>query len=98
LRTLSSAGLSKTRDQTQLECHAALLLLSLHRSPYYKLQLTHTCLVLAQIPSDNVPFNQAPDMKAREITGAAMEALKIGKYSMIRVNYANPDMVGLSGW
>lgn len=36
-------------------------------------------------------------MKAREITDAAIEALKSGKYKMVRVNYANPDMVGHTG-
>ncbi len=43
-----------------------------------------------EIPSDTVPFNEAPDMKAREITEAGKEALLSGKYDMVRVNYANP--------
>jgi 2,3-bisphosphoglycerate-independent phosphoglycerate mutase len=50
-----------------------------------------------EIPSDNVPFNEAPLMKAREITAAGKEALKSGKYDVVRVNYANPDMVGHTG-
>ena len=50
-----------------------------------------------EIPSDTVPFNQAPDMKAREITAAGKEALASGKYKMVRINYANPDMVGHTG-
>lgn len=50
-----------------------------------------------EIPSDNVPFNQAPLMKAREITAAGKEALLSGKYDVVRVNYANPDMVGHTG-
>lgn len=40
-------------------------------------------LLLAQIPSDKVPFNQAPDMKAYEITEAGKEALRSGKYKMV---------------
>ena len=36
-------------------------------------------------------------MKAREITAAGKEALKSGKYDVVRVNYANPDMVGHTG-
>ena len=43
-----------------------------------------------EIPSDQVPFNEAPDMKAREITAAGKEALLSGKYDMVRINYANP--------
>ena len=37
-----------------------------------------------------VPFNEAPDMKAREITEAGKEALHSGRFQMVRVNYANP--------
>lgn len=40
------------------------------------------CCVL-QIPSDKVPFNQLPDMKAYEITEAGKEALRSGKYKMV---------------
>lgn len=50
-----------------------------------------------EIPSDNLPFNQAPRMKAAEITEAGIAALKSGKYRMVRINYANPDMVGHTG-
>ncbi len=32
-------------------------------------------------------------MKAAEITAAGHEALRSGKFDMIRINYANPDMV-----
>ena len=46
-----------------------------------------------EIPSDAVPFNEAPDMKAREITEAGKEALLSKKYKVVRINYANPDMV-----
>lgn len=40
--------------------------------------------VCLQIPSDKVPFNQLPDMKAYEITEAGKEALRSGKYKMVR--------------
>lgn len=45
-----------------------------------------------EIPSDTVPFNEAPDMKAREITEAGKEALLSGKYNVVRINYANPGV------
>ena len=45
-----------------------------------------------EIPSDNVPFNEKPDMKAREITEAGKEALLSGRFQMVRVNYANPGI------
>ncbi|GLC55262.1 Phosphoglucomutase-1 [Pleodorina starrii] len=50
-----------------------------------------------EIPSDKIEFNKAPDMKAREITEASKEAILSGKYKVIRVNFANPDMVGHTG-
>ena len=37
-----------------------------------------------QIPSDTVPFNQAPAMKAREICEAGKEALRSGKFDQVR--------------
>ena len=64
-----------------------------NRSGYFNESLE----TYVEIPSDNVPFNQAPLMKAREITAAGKEALKSGKYDVVRVNYANPDMVGHTG-
>jgi 2,3-bisphosphoglycerate-independent phosphoglycerate mutase len=36
-------------------------------------------------------------MCAREITEHALAALKSGKYALIVMNYANPDMVGHTG-
>eukprot|EP00929_Paragymnodinium_shiwhaense_P044260 TRINITY_DN2270_c0_g1_i1.p1 TRINITY_DN2270_c0_g1~~TRINITY_DN2270_c0_g1_i1.p1 ORF type:complete len:804 (+),score=221.10 TRINITY_DN2270_c0_g1_i1:76-2487(+) len=49
------------------------------------------------IESDKIVFDQAPKMKAREITDSCLAALKSGKYDMVRANYANPDMVGHTG-
>ncbi len=50
-----------------------------------------------EVPSDNVPFEQLPAMKAREVTQAVVEALAEGGVSHIRLNLANGDMVGHSG-
>ena len=50
-----------------------------------------------EIPSDNVPFEQRPWMKAAEITDATIELLHSGKYRFGRINYPNGDMVGHSG-
>ncbi len=50
-----------------------------------------------EIPSDNVPFEQRPWMKAAEITDRVLEAVKDGGYGFIRLNYANGDMVGHTG-
>jgi 2,3-bisphosphoglycerate-independent phosphoglycerate mutase len=50
-----------------------------------------------EIPSDRVPFEQRPWMKAAEITDRVVEAIEGGRYRFIRLNYANGDMVGHTG-
>ena len=50
-----------------------------------------------EIPSDNVEFNTAPAMKAREITDATIELLRSGAFGFGRINLANGDMVGHTG-
>ncbi len=50
-----------------------------------------------EVPSDVVPFEQRPWMKAAEITDALVAALQSGQYKVLRCNYANGDMVGHTG-
>jgi len=50
-----------------------------------------------EIPSDRVPFEQRPWMKAAEITDRLIAELRTGKHKFARVNYANGDMVGHTG-
>ena len=50
-----------------------------------------------EIPSDNCPFENAPRMKADEITAAVSDAMTSGDYKFIRLNYPNGDMVGHTG-
>jgi 2,3-bisphosphoglycerate-independent phosphoglycerate mutase len=50
-----------------------------------------------EIPSDRVPFEQRPWMKAAEITDRVIDAVKSGDYDFIRLNYPNGDMVGHTG-
>ncbi len=50
-----------------------------------------------EIPSDIIPFEQRPWMKAAEITDKVVEAVQGGGYDFIRLNYANGDMVGHTG-
>ena len=50
-----------------------------------------------EIPSDNVEFNEAPAMKAREITEATIELIESGDFQFGRLNIANGDMVGHTG-
>lgn len=49
-------------------------------------------------PSPKVPtYDMQPEMSAVEVTAAAKAAILSGKYGLIVVNFANPDMVGHTG-
>ncbi len=50
-----------------------------------------------EIPSDNCPFENAPRMKADEITDVVVKAIESGEYKFIRLNFPNGDMVGHTG-
>ncbi|MFW5829008.1 MAG: 2,3-bisphosphoglycerate-independent phosphoglycerate mutase [Planctomycetota bacterium] len=50
-----------------------------------------------EVPSDNVPFEQRPWMKAAEITDATITGLRVDPPAYARINYANGDMVGHTG-
>jgi 2,3-bisphosphoglycerate-independent phosphoglycerate mutase len=50
------------------------------------------------INSPMVPtYDQSPAMSAAAVTDAAVKALRKREYSLIVINYANPDMVGHTG-
>jgi len=50
-----------------------------------------------EIQSDKIRFDQAPKMKASEITDKTIDLLKSGRYKFGRLNYPNGDMVGHTG-
>jgi 2,3-bisphosphoglycerate-independent phosphoglycerate mutase len=50
------------------------------------------------VPSPKVAtYDLQPEMSAPELTDKAVEAINSGKYDLIVLNYANPDMVGHTG-
>ncbi len=42
-------------------------------------------------------YDEAPEMSAYGIRDAAVKAIKSGKYGLVVINFANPDMVGHTG-
>ena len=50
-----------------------------------------------EIPSDNLPFDLKPWMKAYEITEAAIQSMRSNNFDFARINYPNGDMVGHTG-
>ena len=53
--------------------------------------------VYEEVPSDVIPFEQAPAMKSKEITEKMVENMASGKFQFLRCNYPNGDMVGHTG-
>ena len=53
--------------------------------------------VYEEIPSDVIPFENAPAMKSVEITDHMISAMASGKFQFLRCNYPNGDMVGHTG-
>jgi len=50
------------------------------------------------IPSPRVStYDQKPEMSAFEVTNASINQIESGRYDVIILNYANPDMVGHTG-
>jgi 2,3-bisphosphoglycerate-independent phosphoglycerate mutase len=50
-----------------------------------------------EIPSHAPPFETRPEMQAPAIAQAAIAAIRSGQYDVIRLNFANGDMVGHTG-
>lgn len=50
------------------------------------------------VPSPRVAtYDQAPEMSAEQLTDSCIAAIEKGMYSLVVINYANPDMVGHTG-
>ncbi len=53
--------------------------------------------VYEEIPSDVIPFEQAPAMKSKEITERLVAQMASKQFQFLRCNYPNGDMVGHTG-
>ena len=53
--------------------------------------------VYEEIPSDVIPFDQAPAMKSAEITEKMVQAMASKNFQFLRCNFPNGDMVGHTG-
>jgi 2,3-bisphosphoglycerate-independent phosphoglycerate mutase len=50
-----------------------------------------------EVPSHAPPFDERPEMRAPEIAEAVLAALAENRYQLLRLNFANGDMVGHTG-
>ncbi|MEK6694548.1 MAG: 2,3-bisphosphoglycerate-independent phosphoglycerate mutase, partial [Nitrospirota bacterium] len=53
--------------------------------------------VLIPSPRDVATYDHKPEMSAREVTEEALRRIESGRYHLIVLNFANPDMVGHTG-
>lgn len=60
-------------------------------------KISETLESYVRVPSDQVPFEQRPWMKAAEITDKVLGTIESGDFDFIRLNFANGDMVGHTG-
>jgi 2,3-bisphosphoglycerate-independent phosphoglycerate mutase len=53
--------------------------------------------ILIPSPRDVATYDQKPAMSAHEVAETAVSQIKSGRFHLIVINFANPDMVGHSG-
>ncbi len=53
--------------------------------------------ILVNSPKDVATYDLKPQMSAYEVCDKLVDAIKSGKYDVIIINFANPDMVGHTG-
>ncbi|PLX81523.1 MAG: 2,3-bisphosphoglycerate-independent phosphoglycerate mutase [Desulfuromonas sp.] len=53
--------------------------------------------VLIPSPKEVATYDQKPEMSAPEVTAEVVKCIRSGKYDVIILNFANPDMVGHTG-
>jgi len=89
---VASAGLAQFRcAETEKNPHVTFFFNNYRKDPF-------PGEVRACPPSPKVAtYDLQPEMSSVEVTRLAKEAILSGKYALIVVNYANPDMVGHTG-
>jgi 2,3-bisphosphoglycerate-independent phosphoglycerate mutase len=89
---VSEAGLAQFRcAETEKNPHVTFFFNNYRGEPFKGEE--RACPASPKVPT----YDMEPEMAAAEVTRLAKEAILSGKYGLIVVNYANPDMVGHTG-
>ena len=89
---VSNAGLAQFRcAETEKNPHVTFFFNNYRSTPFPGED--RACPASPKVPT----YDMQPAMSAAEVTKAAKDAILSGKYGLIVVNYANPDMVGHTG-
>jgi len=89
---VSKAGIGQFRcAETEKNPHVTFFFNNYRKDPFPGEE--RACPASPKVPT----YDLQPEMSAAEVTRAAKDAILGGKYGLIVVNYANPDMVGHTG-
>jgi 2,3-bisphosphoglycerate-independent phosphoglycerate mutase len=89
---VSQAGIAQFRcAETEKNPHVTFFFNNYRKEPFPGEE--RACPASPKVPT----YDLQPEMSAAEVTARAKEAILSGKYGLIVVNYANPDMVGHTG-
>jgi 2,3-bisphosphoglycerate-independent phosphoglycerate mutase len=89
---VSNAGLLQFRcAETEKNPHVTFFFNNYRKDPFPGED--RACPASPKVPT----YDLQPEMSAAEVTRLAKEAILSGKYALIVVNFANPDMVGHTG-
>lgn len=89
---VANAGIAQFRcAETEKNPHVTFFFNNYRKDPFPGED--RACPASPKVPT----YDLQPEMSAAEVTAAAKAAILSGKYGLIVVNYANPDMVGHTG-
>ncbi len=89
---VSKAGIAQFRcAETEKNPHVTFFFNNYRKDPFPLEE--RACPASPKVPT----YDQQPEMSAADVTREAKAAILSGKYGLVVVNYANPDMVGHTG-
>jgi 2,3-bisphosphoglycerate-independent phosphoglycerate mutase len=91
-KVVSDAGIGQFRcAETEKNPHVTFFFNNYRKDPFPGED--RACPASPKVPT----YDMQPEMSAGEVTRLAREAILSGKYGLLVVNFANPDMVGHTG-
>jgi 2,3-bisphosphoglycerate-independent phosphoglycerate mutase len=91
-QVVSEAGIAQFRcAETEKNPHVTFFFNNYRKDPFPGED--RACPASPKVPT----YDLQPEMSAADVTKAAREAIASGKYGLVVVNFANPDMVGHTG-
>jgi 2,3-bisphosphoglycerate-independent phosphoglycerate mutase len=91
-KVVSEAGIGQFRcAETEKNPHVTFFFNNYRKDPFPGEE--RACPASPKVPT----YDMQPEMSAAEVTAAAKAAIVSGKFGLVVVNFANPDMVGHTG-